>query len=115
MTGLVVLRLELLLSEPLVERDLSELRVRAGDQRLFAQPHAVVGRLVVGDNLAGVAFGREPFAHQFVQPELFGPADLTDSVRRLSYRDAADRSGDVVGGHWLDQRRTTGGPCRRPC
>ena len=32
-------------------------------------------------------------------------ADLADAVQRLPHRDPADRGGDVVGRHRLDQRR----------
>src|SRR4051794_9721688 len=85
-----------LLSRPLVESDLPEQGVRAGDQGPLAQPHPVVGRLLVGDDLARVALGRKSLAHQLVEPELLRAADLLDSVRWLTHRDAAECRGDVV-------------------
>src|SRR5690349_11655896 len=91
-----------LLSQPLVEGDLPEQGVRAGDQGPLAQPHPVVGRLLVGDDLAGVALGRKSLAHQLVEPELLRAADLLDSVRWPTHRDAGECRGDIVGGHRLD-------------
>jgi hypothetical protein len=58
--------------------------------------------LLIGDDLAGIAFGRETLAHQLVEPELLGSSDLLDPIQRLSHRDAAECRGDLVGGHRLD-------------
>src|SRR3954451_16739686 len=92
----------LLLGEPLVEGDLAELGVRAGHEGPLAQPHAVVRRLLVGDDLARVALRGEALAHQLVQPELLRAGDLAEAVERRALRDPADARGDVLGRDRLD-------------
>ena len=57
----------------------------------------------VGDHLAGIAAGAEARADELVEPELVGPGDLDDAVHRRAHGDPAERAGDVIGRHGLDE------------
>ena len=78
----------------------------AGHQRaLVAASVAEVARVRVGDDLARIVARRQPPPDELVEAELLRAGDLDDAVDRRADRDPADRRGDVVGRHRLEQHR----------
>src|SRR6185312_10002584 len=82
-----------LLLLPVVEAGRGEAGAGRGDEAAFLQFRAVVGRVRVGDDLAGVVALAERVADEFVEVELLGPGDLDDAVHRRPDGDIRDGAG----------------------
>ena len=70
---------------------------------MFVQFGTVVGRVRVGDDLAGVVALAQGASDELVEVELLGPGDLDDAIHWRADGDVRERAGHVVGGHGLDE------------
>src|SRR5262245_38640162 len=99
----VLALLERRLAEPLLEPDVAQPRLAGGNQRAFAEFCPEVSRVLVDDNLAGIVASGEALADQFVETELLRTGDVNGAVHWGAHGDPADRRGDVVSGHRLNE------------
>ena len=104
--------LECGLAEPFLEADLAESRLAGGNQRALAELGPEVPRVRIDHNLAGVVPRGEALADQFIETERLGTGHINRAVQWLAHGDPADRLGDVISRHGLNEHRWQ--PNRRP-
>ena len=78
------LLLQTLLSEPVFEPDLSELRGVVRNQRPLSQTRSVIKRIRIGDNLTRVTECAQATANEFIETEFLRATDLNHAVHRRS-------------------------------
>ena len=59
----------------------------------------------VGDDFARIVVGAQGSSDEGVEMERFGPGDFNGAIEWRPHRDARDRTGDIVRGDRLDERR----------
>src|SRR5215211_8637086 len=91
------------LAEPVVEAGLGESGVVAGQECAFVQFCAGVARVRIGDHFASIAAFPEESSDEFVETELLWPRHFNDAVDRRPYGDPANRAGDILSRHGLNQ------------
>ena len=92
-------------AEPLFEPDRTESRGLSGHECALAEFGAEVERVWVGDDFARIVAGAQASSDERVEMERFGPADFNGAIERRAHGDARDRTGDILGGDRLDERR----------
>src|SRR6185295_13298416 len=93
------------LAEPLLEADLAESRVVGRNQRALAELGPEVPGVRVDDNLAGVVARAQALTDQLIETELLGTGHLNRAIQRRAHGDPADRRGDVISRHGLNEHR----------
>jgi hypothetical protein len=109
--------------EPLVEVGGAEVGGQAGHERPSARPGPGPPGVGVGDDLAGIAAGRQGAAEQVVQREGLGTARLDDAVVRRTEGDVVQEGREVLGAGAGGYSRSGRNrpvvarwpPSRRPC
>src|SRR5262245_54633183 len=91
------------LSSPVLQADLAESCVVAGDKRPLAQLPTEVARARVGYDAAPIVEFAEVHTDQFIETELLRTGHFNGAIQGGTDRDPADRFRDVVGGHWLNK------------
>src|SRR5215207_3492613 len=91
------------LAEPVVEAGLGESGVVARQECALVQFCAEVARVRISDHFAWIAALPEELSDEFVETELLWPRHFNDAIDRRSYGDPANRTGDILSRHGLDQ------------
>ena len=93
------------LIQPRLEVDLAEPCVGGGNERTFSELSAKIPRVWVDDDFAAIVARGEALSDQLIETELFGASHLNRAVQRRAHGDPANRLGDVVGRHGLNEDR----------
>ena len=97
--------LECGLAEPLLKADLPEPRVAGRNQRALVELGPEVPRVRIDDNIAVVVARSEALTDQVIETELLGTGHFNRAIQRRTRGDPADRLGDVISRHRLNEDR----------
>ena len=84
---------------------LTDLGLTSRNECALGQPGTEVTTLRVCDDFALIVMGAEALSDEFVEPKLLGAGNIQGAIQWRFDSDFADRFGDVVRRHRLDQHR----------
>src|SRR5262245_66574928 len=93
------------LTKPAFETRLAESCVIAGNQCALAHFHTVVARVRVSHHFARILACGQAASDEFIKTKPFRPSYFNGAIHWWARRDSVYSTGDIVGRHWLDERR----------